>query len=484
MKKNLFLFLFSVVVLSLSAQDKGPRSFSLKEAIDFAIENNNSVKNARIDEEQTKARNWEILTLGLPQINGNLDYTYYFKVPIVPAFNRFFSDTTSASSRVLSYQAAQDTNIRNILYKSAVESKDQQISFVLPHTLSAGVQLNQLIFDARYFIGVKATKDLLKTSRLSREMTEQEIRYSVAKAYYQAEAAQEAKSLLQDNMKLIEKMLSDTKAVFAQGLVEELDVDRLELVKANLESQINIQNQMAEVGLANLKFQMGLSLSEIIILKDRLSELKDQANISAESKFEPSQRVEYDLLQTAIKLKGYDINQKKSGYAPFMTGFVNYSWNAQTESFGDVFKTETQSYPDGSSSKISPWYSQGLLGVSLKIPIFDSGMKGAQVKQAKLEQQKSKNDLNNFVNASMLQYSAAQSSFNAAMAEEVNAKKTLDLSKKIFGKNQIRFREGVGSSFELAQAEQEYTANQLKYIQSIMNLLTAKADLDKSLGIK
>lgn len=484
MKNYFVIILLTVFTLSIKAQDKSPRSFTLKEAIEFAIQNNNTVKNARLDEEQAKARNWEILTLGLPQLNGNLDYTYYFKVPIVPAFNRFFSDTTSASSRVFSYQASQDSNVRDILYRSAIESKDQQISFVLPHTLSAGVQLSQLIFDARYLIGVKATKDLLKTSRLSREMSEQDIRYSVTKAYYQAEAAQEAKSLLQDNLRVIDKMLSDTKGLFAQGFVEEMDVDRLELVKATLESQINIQNQMAEVGLANLKFQMGMSLGEMLILKDRLSELRDQADISAENKFDPSSRVEYDLLQTAIKLKGYDVNQKKSGYVPSMAGFVNYSWNAQTESFSDVFKTETQSYPDGTSRKISPWYSQGLLGVSLRIPLFDSGMKGAQIRQAKLEQQKSKNDLNNFVNASMLQYAAALSAFNAAVVDEANTKKTLELSKKIFSKNQIKFREGVGSSFELAQAEQEYAGNQLKYIQSIMNLLNAKADLDKSLGIK
>ncbi|MBL0309977.1 MAG: TolC family protein [Bacteroidetes bacterium] len=483
MKKVLFLSML-LAVSALQAQDSGPRSFTLKEAVDYAIENNNAVKNARIDEQKSKARNWEILTMGLPQVTGNVDYTYYFKTPIVPAFNRFFSDTTGASARVLSYQAKQDTNIRNILYQSALDSKNQQISFVLPNTLSAGLQLSQLIFDARYLIGVKATKDLMKTSRLSREMSEQEIRYSVAKAYYQAEAAQESMSLLGENLKVIEKLWSDTKAVFAQGLIEEMDVDRLELAKANLESQINIQNQMAEVGLANLKFQMGMPLGEVIVLKERLNELKDQAGLPVENKFDPSARIEYDLLQTAIKLNGYDVKQKQSGYAPYMTGFLNYAWTAQTETFGDIFKRDSQSYPDGSTKKVSPWYSQGLFGVSLKVPIFDSGMKHAQIKQAKLEQQKTKNDLDNFKNASLLQYSAAQSTFNAALSDEVNSKRTLDLSKKIYGKNQIKFTEGVGSSFELSQAQQEFTTNQLKYIQSIMNLLNAKADLDKSLGIK
>lgn len=483
--KKIFLIipLLSLVSL-LPAQEKSTQAFSLKEAVDYALQYNNSVKNAKLSEDEAKARNWEIITTGLPQISAGIDYNYYFKTPVVPALSKFFSDTTSSTYKVFNYLAANDPNIQNILYQSAIDSKNQKISFVLPHSLGGSLQVTQLVFDSRYFFGIKATKDLLKTSRLSTQMSEQDIRYAVAKAYYQAQAAKEANELLQQNLTLISKMLSDTRKVYEQGLIEELDVNRLELAEANLQSQINTQNQMAQLAVNNLKYQMGMSLNDEIVLKDNLDELRAGLTLEASDKFDVSQRPEYDLLNTAIRLKGYDMAQKKSGYYPSMVAFMNYGWTAQTDKFGDIFKKTSTTYPDGDVVKSSPWYSQGLVGLSLKLPIFDSGMKMAQVKQAKIEQQKTMNDLENFKNAADLQYRAAQTTYNTALADEVNTQKAMSLSDKIFKKNQAKFQQGVGNSFELTQSEQELATNQLKHIQSVLGLLNAKADLDKALGKK
>ena len=494
MKKLFILSIVLVLAANGFAQDKTVKAFTVKEAVEYALQNNTSVKNAKLDVDGAKWRNLEIITTGLPQITSSLDYSYYFKQPQSPALAKIFSDTTQPSVKVFSALAsdpsfaaanpALSTQIRQILYNSAVGSKDSKLSFVLPNNLSAGLQLTQLIFDGRYIFGVKAAKDLMKTARLSSKMSDNDVKYSVMKAYYQAEAAQEAKSLLLDNMKLIEKLVSDTRATYKAGLIEELDVNRLELVQANLESQINLQNQMSEVALANLKFQMGLQLNDDIILKDKLTDLKAEIPQQIVSQFDAKQRIEYEMLETAIRLKGFDMRQRRVGYFPSLYGFLNYSWNAQTEKFGDFFKSTTTYYPDGDSRKRNPWYDQGLVGITLKVPIFDSGLKLAQTKQAKVEQLKLQNDFENFKNASELQFKAAQSGFNSAIADEMNTTRTEELSKKIFDKNSIKFKQGAGSSFELVQSETDFITNQLKHIQSSLNLLNTNADLDKALGGK
>jgi len=488
--KNIFsvLIILSFAV-SVFAQDKAVKTFTVKEAVEYALQNNTAAKNGKLGVDQAKWRNLEIITQGLPQISANLDYTYYFKQPQSPALSKLFSDTSQASSKIYSYLAQQgviagDPTIANILTQSFNASKDSKISFVLPHNLNAGLQLTQLIFDGRYVFGVKAAKDLMKTSRLSSQMSDVDVKYSVMKAYYQAQAAQEAKSLLQDNLKLIEKLANDTRAIYKEGLIEELDVNRLELVQVNLESQINLQNQMAEVALANLKFQMGLPLSDEIVLKDNLTELKADVPQQLVSQFDPTKRVEYELLETAVRLQGYDMKQKRVQYYPSLYGFLNYGWQAQTERFGDFFKSTTTTYPDGDTRKRNAWYDQGLVGITLKVPIFDSGLKLAQVKQAKIEQMKSQNSFENFKSASELQFRAAQSGFNSAIADEMNTTRMQELSKRIFNTNSVKFKEGVGSSFEFVQSEQEYVTNQLKHIQSTLNMLNAKADLDKALGVQ
>ncbi|MFM2306376.1 MAG: hypothetical protein RLZZ367_1045 [Bacteroidota bacterium] len=476
MKKKLVLSILLAMGVSGFAQTTGSpatttvKAFTVQEAVDYALQFNNQVKNAKLGVDQAKWRNVEIYTTGLPQISGNFDYNYYFKQPISPAFNKLFSDPNNSFAQLFSYLYQKDpAGFGPII---AGQANQKAFSFVLPHSINTGLQVNQLFFDGRYVFGVKAAKELMLTARLQSQMNDVDVKYAVMKAYYQAAAASEAKALLQENLKVVEKLTADMRATFQQGLIEELDVNRLELAQATLESQIALQNQLAEVALANLKFQMGMPLGEELILKDHLTELKASVQVQdATKQFDARNRAEYPLLESAIKLKGYDMRQKRVQYFPSLYGFLSYSWNSQAQSGADILKKDS-------------WFDQGLVGLTLKVPIFDSGSKLAQVKQAKLEQQKSINDFENFKSAADLQYRAAQSSFSSALTDETNTRKAQELSKKIFDRNTVKYKEGVANSFELQQSEQEFVTNQLKYIQSTLNLLNTKADLDKALGVK
>lgn len=490
MTKHIYTFIALFLVGTLNAQPIAEtKAYTLKEAIDYAIANNTKVRNAKLDIASAKWRNLEIVTQGLPQISSELGYTYYFKKPEMPGIAQIFSDTSQVSSKIFGYLAAQgaalgDPTIANMLYQSAMDSKGKKITFALSHNLSASFQLTQLLFDGRYIFGIKATKDLMKTARMAANLSEQDVKYEVMKAYYQAQAAQESKALLNENLKLIDKLVSDTRATYNEGLIEELDVNRLELAQTTLQSQINLLDQRSKVALDNVKFQMGLPTSDVIVLKDKLSELKETVKVDLAAQFDAKQRIEYDLLQQAVVLQGYDVKQKRVGYYPSLYGYLNYGWQAQNDNFGEIFKKQTTTYPDGSTTSRNPWFDQGLAGITLKVPIFDSGLKMAQVKQAKIEQMKRKNEFENFINASELQFEATQSAFNAAVSDEAIAKRTGALSEKIFNTNSIKFKEGIGNSFELVQSETENVSNQLKYIQSVLTLLSTKADLDKALGVK
>lgn len=480
MKKKLVLSILLAMGVNGFAQTTGSpatttvKAFTVQEAVDYALQFNNQVKNAKLGVDQAKWRNVEIYTTGLPQISGNFDYTYYFKQPISPALGKIFSEGTLAKvfQTLATGNPALGVPPNPAVAQVLMEGGNQSVSFVLPHNISTGLQVNQLFFDGRYVFGVKAAKELMLTARLQSNMNDVDVKYAVMKAYYQAAAAGEAKALLQENLKVVEKLTADMRATYQQGLIEELDVNRLELAQATLESQIALQNQLAEVALANLKFQMGMPLGEELILKDHLTELKAGVQVQdATKQFDARNRAEYPLLESAIKLKGYDMRQKRVQYFPSLYGFLSYGWNSQAQKGGDVFKKDS-------------WFDQGLVGLTLKVPIFDSGSKLAQVKQAKLEQQKSINDFENFKSAADLQYRAAQSSFSSALTDETNTRKAQELSKKIFDRNTVKYKEGVANSFELQQSEQEFVTNQLKYIQSTLNLLNTKADLDKALGVK
>lgn len=485
MKKIFTLLLISIATTQVYTQQMNSvKAVTLKEAVDFALEFNTKSKNAKLDQDFAKARNWEIMSTGLPTISGEIGYNYFFKRPLAPGFNAFLQDTSTSTARVFNYLAQSDPNVAQILYNSLLDSKDSKFSVVLPHNVSSSLQVSQLIFDGRYFIGLKATKDFTRAARIQKDMTDVDVKYSVMKAYYQSAAATESVAKLGDNLRLIQKLLSDTRAFYNEGLIEELDVDRLALAEAQLQSQITLQTQLARVALDNLKFQMGMNLSDELLLKDNLEDLRAQISVEMQNSFDVTQRLENDMLETALRIRGYDVAQRRSGYFPSMFAFLNYGWQAQTQNFGDLFKSTTTVYPDGDTRKTNPWFDQGLVGVTLKLPIFDSGSRLANMKQGKIDMLKTKNDLENFKNAAELQFRASKSAFESALIDEANNKRASELSEKIFKTNQIKYKEGVGNSFELVQSENDNATNHLKRIQSVLNLLNAKADLDKAAGVK
>jgi outer membrane protein TolC len=477
------IFISTTFVFNILAQQpEFVKAFSVQDAVQFALKNNYDAKNASLDIDKARWRNWEIKSVGLPTVSANVDYTYYFKQPIFPAAEQIFNSPEQPSTKVFSYLAQFDPNIQQILYNSAIQSKDAKISFVLPHNLSTGLTISQVILDGRYFIGLKATRDFTKLARLQKDLSDQDIRYNVMKAYYQAQASQESVVYLQEVKKLVEKLTNDTRKIYKEGLTEELDVNRLELALSNLESQINSTEKLAQVAIANLKFQMGLKLTDEIILTDKISDLRAKIDPSVVASFDASKRIEYQLLDVTTRVRHYDVQQRRSGHFPSLVGFLNYGWQSQVNNFKDFYTKREVSYPDGDVRKKSSWFESGIVGLKLSIPIFDSGNKMANVQQGKIDEQKHKNDFEKFIQASALQYESSQAFFAQAINEEQYSKKSMELSEKIFTKTNIKFKEGVGNSFELVQAQQDLIQNKLKFIQAQLNLLNTKADLEKAVG--
>ena len=70
--KIVLFWFFTLTVFSQTETKK--LSFTLQEAIDYALQNNLNAKNANRELEQAKLKKWETTTMGLPQINAAIDY--------------------------------------------------------------------------------------------------------------------------------------------------------------------------------------------------------------------------------------------------------------------------------------------------------------------------------------------------------------------------------------------------------------------------
>jgi outer membrane protein TolC len=56
------------------------------------------------------------------------------------------------------------------------------------------------------------------------------------------------------------------------------------------------------------------------------------------------------------------------------------------------------------------------------------------------------------------------------------------LAQRIFDKTQIKYNEGVSTSFELTQAQNQLLTSQGNYINSTLQLLNARTRLNKALS--
>ncbi len=479
---------FLLMAAGTKAQ-QGAQAFSLEEAIQFALQNSIANKNAKLDVDATRYREWEIKSIGMPNIEATFDYNYYYLKPVTQGAGSLFSGGIFGS--LFGSVAAKDSLFRKAMSAQNHNTKSERVSFMLPHNATFSATLSQLIFDGRYFVGVKAAKDLSAIQRHLKTKTEFDIKYDVTKAYYQAAAAKSAIAELENLLPIIDKLLSDTRATYKEGLAEELDVDRLELIKSSIHSQIIQQKLRQELAINNLKYQIGFPFNNALIIKDDFDMLYAAEATKALGNFNAQNRIEYQLLETTIKLKGYDVEQKRAGYYPTLVGFVNFGYSGQTDKLQYFFKNKKElvaadpefGFP-AVEKTTQTWWSQGLVGLKLTIPIFDSGKKWAIIGQAKIEQEKAKNDLENFKNASQIQVAANETNYKAAVLEEENAKNSFELAKKITLKTQTKFKEGIGNSFELTQAQQDFVSKKLGIIQAKMNVLMAKTELQKSLGVK
>ncbi len=90
--------------------------------------------------------------------------------------------------------------------------------------------------------------------------------------------------------------------------------------------------------------------------------------------------------------------------------------------------------------------------------------------------------MKNVENAAKLQYNSSLSKYNTSLELMELQKKNLNIAKSIYRKASIKFKEGVGSSLELAQAETDLKAAQVSYLNSVYDVLQANVELKKSTG--
>ena len=437
-----FILLLTAIGIPRFAMAQIPEKLSLQEAIDYAVQHSWAMKQANQDVDIAKAKVWETITDGLPQVSASSDYTKFIDPQLM----------------VLSDEAAAQ-------FGASVIPVSQNYSS------NWGINASQLIFDGSYLVGLKASKVYVNLSSNAAIKSRLTIAKATEEAYYNVLIAKENLNLLQNNLSILETQLNETKAQNAAGFVEELDVDRINLSVKRSASDIQQAERSLKVSFVVLNYILGINdMDASIVLTDKLESLIVEMGIEpATSSFDYTQHIDYVLLQNQWKAQDLLMRNVVAGNLPKISAFYNYSKNAYGNDW-NLFSSDNK------------WYKMSVVGLNLTVPIIGFGKMWSKAKQAKLERSKIDQQLEETqlrINRDLLM---ALTTMQSAKETYLNEKENLALAQKIYNTAQIKYKNGVGKSIELIQGEQEYLKSQKAYINAISNLSISKILLDKALS--
>ncbi|SDM15642.1 TolC family protein [Kriegella aquimaris] len=439
-------FIIIVILLTTSSvfpQEK-PVGYTLDEAIVFALQNNYSAINADRDLLDAQKQKWETIAGGLPQVDGNIGYQNQLKQPIslIPA--EFFGGEPGTF---------------------------QAISFGQPQQVTATATLKQQIFDGSYIVGVQATKSFLSYSQNNKEKTELEVRKSVVEAYGNVLLARESVEILEKNLATLDKNLFETQKLYENGLGDEESVEQLQITLSSVENQLKNSRRLEKITVQMLNLVMGLPIENPTILNENLDQLTTQ-KIDPElldANFNLENNVDYKLALNLNEQRYFEHKLAKSRALPTLNAFVNYGSSAYSDKFNFI----------GGDSE---WYDSSILGFDLNIPIFSSFKRDASTQRAKIALEKAKTQLTEAEEQIRLQLENAKSEYEFTIEQYKTAKENLGLAERIEQKNQIKYAEGLATSFELRQAQTQLYTTQQEYLQSMVAVINKKTELETILN--
>ena len=425
---------------------QGPLSLSLQQTLDLAAQQSYAVRSSALEAQKSDARSKEITAIGFPQISGKVELQNFIDVPtqLIP---NFFSAPGSGAPEFIAAQ------------------------FGVPWSMNAGLTLSQLIFDGSYIVGLRAARELKVQSQEDLQKAQADARNQAAKAYFGVLAAEEGERLTSEGVPLLEKSLRDVTAMKEAGFMEQTDIDRISIQLEQVNATKRNFKQQADVARMLLALTLGTPQGTPITLTDKLETILVDAGETGltEQPLDANGHVEQSYANTLVRLQDLNLKNDKAKALPSLGGFVSHSqvWNGPSFDPGGKY----------------PFFPTTLWGLQLNVPILSSGMRYQKVKQSKfaLEQVK----INQVATEQRLIAMAEKSRTETRSAYDnfKTEERTLALAKSIFERTTIKFTTGSAASFELTQEQGNYLLAQQAYVQKLVQLLMARADLRKALDL-
>ena len=439
MKNKLIISLLFLVSYANAQEIK---TLTLKDAITFALENKAEAKKAKLQVENSTYQIEEVRSRALPQIsaNGNLTHNPILQTNVI--------DGAAFGAPGTTIQAA----------------------FGQKWTSTAGVTLNQALYDQSVFIGLKAAKSTREFYQINEQLTEEQVIERVASAYYQVYVTRQNLNVIDNNLKNTGKVKDIIKGQFDNGLAKKIDLDRILVRISNINTQrqqilnaINLQENA-------LKFYIGMPIETKIVIPQ--TEFEVTATAFTAQKPEATSRTEYLLLKKNEQLLEYQKKSVQAANYPILSLTGSYNYLGQGPEVPWFKKPVDGVY----------WSDYAAVGLNLHVPIFTGFGTRAKVRQAENKLQSVRVDLEETKLALDLEYENAKTQIDNSIISINNQKENSKLAQEVYSNTNNNYIQGLASLTDLLEAENALVEAQNNYTTALLDYKLAEIQLIKSKG--
>jgi len=446
--RGLLIILLLITWLWSTAQET--LEMSLDDCIQYALKNNEQIAIAKFENEIAETEIGETLSLGLPQVNAQVDVINNTRIPLSP------------------------------LPGDLAGSEDDFVLVPLQTQYSStpSIGLSQMIFDGSFFVGLEASRTLRELRVKETERTEIDIIEAVSKAYYAVLINEANLVQLKENLGRLDTLLYETTALYENGFAELIDVSRIKIQQNNLSTDLKNTSDQLVITLSLLKFQMGMPINQSIILSETLNSDKFEPLLQGDSntEYQYEDRIDYSILQTNYDLTLLDVKNNRAQRMPNIYLNYNLGWNAFSEDAGDIIRfSETDPFP------VYNRFSN--IGFSLSVPLFDGLRKRNLIQRAEIQGKQIKSSMKLTENQIDLEVEQSTINYNNALRDLKTQEENTLLAKQVYEVTKTKYNEGIGANLEVIEADNDYKQAQTNYLNALYEVINSQIELKKALGI-
>lgn len=438
-QQGIYAFFIAIAVF-FSGGNADPRaqtSMSLNDCLNYGLSHNAGVQKSSLETEKSEVKVKEVYSALYPQVRGSAS----------------INDNLKLQTSILPGEIFGQPGVM------------VPVQFGTQYNVTTAIDATQILFDPGVLSGVRLANKSIEIASLNEQVTQEQLLFSIAQAYYSIQITMAQQGILEENLKNMDSLVNIARAKYETQFILRTDYDRVLFNRSNLENEIRTLGVNYEKQLRLLKYYTGIPMDSVISVESATAEV----TITEVPQYDSTKTLDVQMLGLQQEMYDLNIKQVQSGYVPSLSLSYRYAYMAQQNDL-KIFGSNSQ------------WYPMSYLTLNLSVPIFDGFAKSRKVQQLEIEIDKTRLDLENTIAYQNMQYENALGNLAMSLSSLEISKQNMELTQKIYQNTKLQLEAEMSGMTEMLNAETTLNQAQSNYLGALIQLKISQLELLKSTG--